>query len=202
MILLFSIALDGSIAIPVEYESGTLAWLRVQPIGRLNFILGKFLGLLFAFTFSLIVLLVLVKGILLTSGIAHIFQPVGIWLYAFALGIFMSSLGLTIGSIFRTQKSSIGVTLLIFLLMLIFPLLNLWLQIRPLPSTYDPLYYLARIVTFMIPFIDLLSPVGLLDQQLLELSFKEFGYSLLLIAFGCLWLILGVQNLKRMTYLK
>ena len=201
-IMLFSIALDAAIAIPSEFEARTLAWLRVQPISDNSFIIGKFTGLFFVFLLSLCILIVLISCILLISGITFNSQPTGFFVYTLSAGIYMIGIGLWLGSIFRTVKSSIGVALLVLSLMVAFSTLSLWLQLRSIPSSYDPFYFLARLAIIINAVLEWLSPIRLFSQQSIGLTLKDLVYSLALAIQGFLGLLLASRNLRRMIFLK
>jgi ABC-type transport system involved in multi-copper enzyme maturation permease subunit len=201
-ILLISIALDAAIAIPSEFEARTLAWLRVQPMSDNSFILGKFIGLIFVFVLSLGILTVLIGCILLISGTTLSFRSTGFFVYTLAAGVYMVGMGLWLGSALRTVKSSIGVALLVLSLLLAFSALSLWLQLRAIPSTYDPFYFLAKLAMIINAILEWLSPIRIFSQQSIGLTLKDLVYSLALTFQGCLGLLLAGRNLRRMTYLK
>ena len=194
-ILLLSSAFEAAIAIPSEKESGTLDWLLLQPVSRFSIIIGKFIAMFIALILSTGIFLCLACISCVIAGITEFHTIPGLLVSVLFSSFYIISLGLLLGNIAHTVKSSVGLTLVLLLLIVGFSLLRLWLALRPIASTYDPYYSIAVLVTQLYNFTSWFIPVSLFENIEIFSNFQNILVGLVSVIEGFLLMLFASSRL-------
>ena len=189
--------ITGGVSISQERENGTLAYLLSHPISKNEIFLGKFLGILLAIWFSILIGFGLAGlGVAVTGGQGEI--------TGYLLTVFLSALlaacFLSIGflvSVYSTKASkAIGISVFLWLLFIILGDLGIMgttvamdlgiKQVFGLALLNPAEIYKIASVLVLSPRFEILGPVGIYAVR----TFGQQGVFLLLFSFMILWVLI------------
>jgi ABC-type transport system involved in multi-copper enzyme maturation permease subunit len=161
----------GSVSVVGERESGILEWIFSEPIGVIEYILGKFIGLLIAISIATFL------GYGLASWFILMILPpedVSIYLIFILIAILLSASSLAIGFLFsvlsKSRFEALGIAFLLwFIMIFIYDLavmgLTISLDINDIATFYltilNPVDDSRILMTYLIdPTLTFLGPIG------------------------------------------
>ncbi len=188
--------ITGGVSISQERENGTLAYLLSHPINKNEIFAGKFLGILLAIWFSILIGFGLAGlGVAVVGGQGEITG----YLLTVLLSALLAACFLSIGflvSVYSTKASkAIGISVFLWLLFIILGDLGIMgttvamdlgiKQVFGLALLNPAEIYKIASVLVLSPRFEILGPVGIYAVR----TFGEQGVFLLLFSFMTLWVI-------------
>ena len=185
----------GAISLAGERERGTLLYMLAQPISKMEFLLGKFIGVALALLGALVIGFGL-SGFLIAwhGGATQAGDYLALVALTFLLGLVSLSIGMFISSALRKADTAIGVALFVWLILVFFgdlgimgSALTLKLNIHQLfaLSLLNPLQVFKLAALFVLQGnLEIFGPVG-------NFAVRAYGSQLLPLLLGILILWLG-----------
>lgn len=162
VVLLVGVMIDSSTSISSEKETGVINWMVLQPVKHSDLIIGKFLAIFSAFLISAILCITVALIISLISGLYIFFSVLQQFISLLFSGFYFIGVGLLISSFTKNLKSSVGLVLIFVFTFIVFSALSLWLQLRPIPNSFDSYYVIALLITTAYRYVSFLLPISLI----------------------------------------